>query len=275
MKRLVLSFIILLCSLIYAQPRGGVWSEQLRDSVTTRIADSLDAHLITASENPGMIISSANVWSEISRSAFQDTLFLLEKSVFNYIGTKDTSASWTTTIQAAIDDAQTAPYKTIVIPGKATPYLLTQVGANSQYAGHKYCLDLGTGNVSLIIEAGAILKLKDGQQVDGAPVDMIIFEDANNIYIGGGGEIQGNTAGQSGWTGGYQQITNGLIISGSVSVFGTRTNNNITIEGLRLNDHFSNPVNITGGTDVTLRDLSTYGVGEGFQVRHNSFSRNP
>ena len=74
MKRLVLSFIILLCSLIYAQPRGGVWSEQLRDSVTTRIADSLDAHLLTASQTKPYLGGFNNIWATYSRSAFRDSI---------------------------------------------------------------------------------------------------------------------------------------------------------------------------------------------------------
>ena len=182
-------------------------------------------------------------------------------SINDYIGVLDTSLGWSYVIQAAVD-ANLGSGKNILFEGDKT-YLLQQVKINPYYLyGNKTCVDLKTGGLGLVIPSTCTLKLKDGQQVDGAPVDIIVYRNASNIYIGGGGTITGNTAGQTGWTGGYGQITSGTIIWG-IGTGGRKVNKNITIDNLTLIDHFSNPFVTQYTYRAVVSNILTYGVGEG------------
>lgn len=168
-------------------------------------------------------------------------------------------------IQQAIDAASAAGGGEVRI---ATPgiYDLEQQGPDPFRPWNRHCLQVRS-NVALRISRGVTLRLADNQQA-GVPVNMLVFGNATNVFIGGGGRITGNTAGQTGWSGGYAQIGNGMIISGrDTAPTGSR---NIRIADLTLDDHFSNPVNIDGGAgrarNVTLERITTYATGEGPQV---------
>ena len=151
-------------------------------------------------------------------------------------------------------------------------YDLAVQGPNPYFRGHQYCLELRFDNLSLRIGPAVTLRLADGQQSDAAgPVDIVIWSARRNLHIGGGGAILGNTAGQRGWTRGYSQITNGVIVF-SHGRAGARSER-IRIEDLVLADHFSNAINLSGWFDNRDRDIRIVNVrardtGEGPQVMH-------
>lgn len=147
-------------------------------------------------------------------------------------------------------------------------YLLATTKVNPYQAGHKTCLDATKAGTKLIIGPGVILKLANGMQTDaGGPVDILVWSSLDDITITGGGRITGNTAGQAGWTGGYAQRTNGVIIK----FYAPTAAADILIANLTLDDHFSNPVDSKDGaaavtSRVTLRDLYGHACGEGFEI---------
>lgn len=147
-------------------------------------------------------------------------------------------------------------------------YLLKAAKANPYYAGHQCCLEITKGNTHLWIGPGVTLKLDDGEQTDaGGPVDIIVWSALDGVTINGGGTIDGNATGQSGWTGGYAQVTNGCIIYDCTPA--AAESSRIKIEDLTLHNHFSNPVNLTRGGStkrVRLHSLTAYDCGEGLQV---------
>lgn len=176
-----------------------------------------------------------------------------------------TAATNTAAIQSALNVGGRV---TIETPGT---YLLATQGSNPYKSGHKYCLDLTQNNTEFVIGAGVVLKLADGQQTDaGGAVDILVYSARTNITVrgtnGGKGRITGNTAGQTGWSGGYSQATtNGGI------VVGYGVNDNITLEDLQLDDHWSNPCDISNtssrSTNVFYRRLYGFNCGEGFEMQ--------
>jgi hypothetical protein len=174
--------------------------------------------------------------------------------------TDDTAA-----IQAAITSGATNTVPVWLFGGT---YILKQVGNDPNISGYKYCLNLPS-NTTLIINKGATLKLASGQSTDANPVNMITMGNVDNIYIGGEGEINFNTAGQTGWTGGYGQQVGGSLIVQRV----TAPHGNITIEDLTLTDCFSTTPDLRGTSavnflsDVFLRRLKVSDCGEGIQVQ--------
>lgn len=192
-----------------------------------------------------------------------------------YVGAYDTSDGWSLVIQAAVD-ANLETNNTILFSGNKTYLLEVQKTNPYEYSGtHKTCIDLKTGGFTLDLN-NATLKLKDGQQTDvrGA-VDIIVFRAAANLTIKNGAII-GNTAGQTGWTGGYDQNNNGMIIRGlSLTALG-KDNRNIILEDLELSDHFSNPFKISGGYFIRTNNIRSWAVGEGYEVLNfdNVFGEN-
>lgn len=180
-----------------------------------------------------------------------------------YIGALDTSLGWSLVIQAAVDANLNTG--TSLIFKENYLYELQNQKQNPYNPTLDVCVDLKTGGVSLIIPSSTVIMMKDGQQTDaGGAVDLIAFEDASNIYIGGGGKIIGNTAGQTGWTQGYGQLQHGCIIRGYSTGNDWGLGHNIIIENLELSDHFSNPLDISAVEHLIYKDLRAYNVGEGF-----------
>jgi hypothetical protein len=197
---------------------------------------------------------TADVYKRISQTV----------NIEEYIGALDTSLGWSLVIQAAIDANLGTGNNLFFNENKVYELQVQKDNPYESSFGSVTCIDLKTGGLSLIIPQTTTLKLKDDQQTgDTFPVDIIVFYSAEDLYIGGGGRITGNTAGQTGWTGGYEQQANGRIIG--VSGHGERVNKRITIENLRLDDHFSNPIDINGGYNINIRNIDTWGVGEGIQ----------
>ena len=151
----------------------------------------------------------------------------------------------------------------------AGTYLLDEVGVNPYNALNRYCIDITSDNIEIYISPASTLKLADGQQTDAnGAVDIITWGvDRTNVKIHGGGEITGNTAGQTGWTGGYSQNSNGNIIEshdgGDADIY---------IGPLKLTDHFSNAVNLGREsslnrlTNVTYDSVYVENTGEGQQI---------
>jgi hypothetical protein len=186
----------------------------------------------------------------------------------------DGATSDTAAIQAALDACGAAGGGVVWIPIAAHNYILTAAGVNTYKTNtptepHQYCLDLKYDNATLQIDG--VLQLANGQQTDAAgAVDLIVMGNRKHITLTGRGSIIGNTAGQTGWTQGYEQNSEhgGIIVS-----YGDVVNHveDLLIEGLTLGDHFSNPINIGYGAvavnqRVVLRNLYGYNCGEGFQV---------
>lgn len=183
------------------------------------------------------------------------------------ISTSDNGVTNSAAIQAAINFANGngGGEVRIVVPGT---YNLASQGADPNWGGYGHCINMKS-DVSLILHPGVILKLADEQSTDAAPVNIITGAGWQNVYIGGGGRITGNTAGQTGWTGGYgQSCAGGCIISHR---YGSGAKN-VVVENLELDDYFSNPVNILGASSadpvngVRYSNLIVSNVGEGPQT---------
>lgn len=186
-----------------------------------------------------------------------------QHNLFDYIGAYDTSTSWTNVFQAAINSV-VGTGKILYVPGNYK-YTLTNAGNNPYAGSHDYCLDLKTGGYTIQGGQGAILYLKDGQQTDASgALDIIVGKTMTNFEMNGL-TIIGNTAGQTGWSGGYAQITSGCI----VRVYGDNSytlNKNLIFENLTLYDHWSNPIDVLSTDGLIYRNCKTWGVGEGFEA---------
>ena len=169
-------------------------------------------------------------------------------------------AANTQAIQAAIDAAGKAKAGggTVALERPGV-YDLAAQGPNPYWPGHRYCLDLRSDGLTLRIGPGVTLRLADGQQADATgPVDVVVWRSRRDLRITGGGTISGNTAGQGAWTGGYSQFRNGSLLAG----FGTPAahNERIRIDGLKLEDHFSNAISIFGDAKNRDRQVRIAGV---------------
>ncbi|AKO97601.1 MULTISPECIES: hypothetical protein [Marinovum] len=161
-----------------------------------------------------------------------------------------------------------------LIFGEPGTYLLEDTGDNPAKTTRRVSIYIPCDNIEIFIpHPGTTLKLADGQQTDAnGPVEIISWANArSNVAVHGLGRIIGNTAGQTGWTGGYAQVANGNIISSLGA--GSPTGTYFVGGGLRLEDHFSNPVllgqdilaNGGLGERVILKDLYCKDCGEGPQ----------
>lgn len=181
----------------------------------------------------------------------------------------NTAAQNTTAIQATIDAAEAAGGGEVLVALTGTVDLVAS--ANALEGTKQKCLVIDSPDVTLVIPRGTTLRLADGQQTDAAgPVEILVVA-AQDVTVTGGGAIEGNTAGQTGWTGGYAQRANGNIIRPYGDVAG------LTVSNLRLSDHFSNPISM-GNNGVgyldgcTFRDLFATACGEGYEfsrLRHS------
>lgn len=181
-----------------------------------------------------------------------------------YIGALDTSLGWSFVVQAAVD-ANLGTGNTLLFNENKVYELQSQKNDPGE-VGYKTCIDLKSGGFNLIIPSSTTLKVKDDQQtVAGTGLNIITFANTIDLYIGGGGTIVGNTAGQINYEGTYTQGSP-AIINGRTIPHSQRYNKNITVENLRLYDHWGCPVDIEGVDGLILKNLSNYGTGEGFQA---------
>ena len=182
-----------------------------------------------------------------------------------------TAAVNTASIQEALTEVGSGRSGGTVLITTPGTYLLASAGTNPYQAGKQYCLNMAYDNVTLHIGPGVILKLADAQQTDaGGNVNIIAFGDRSNLTITGGGSIDGNAAGQSGWTGGRLQTDGGLIV-------GHPTNgcSNVRIERLTLRNSLSNAIWLRAGnansTYFYLDKLRVFACGEGPVVENVTF----
>jgi len=175
-------------------------------------------------------------------------------------------AANTRAIQAAIDAAGKAGGGTVALDQPGV-YDLAAQGPNPYQPGHRYCLDLRAHGLTLRIGPEVTLRLADGQQADDTgAVDVLVWRGRRGLRITGGGTVDGNTAGQKGWSSGYSQITNGCLVAG----YGTKDahNERIRIDGVVLVDHFSNAIYLDGhpenrDRDIRITDVRARDTGEG------------
>jgi hypothetical protein len=199
---------------------------------------------------------------------------------FPVVSTSDAGTTNAAAINAALVAVNTAGGGTVAITTPGT-YLLTAI-TNPYASGRKCLIDLGDGssNVTLYVGTGVTLKMADGQQVDAAPVDLVVFRNGTRIRVTGGGTITGNTAGQTGWTQSatgtengtrYGQVTPGCIIRcyGTTNVYETYWNTEISIDNIRLTDHFGNCTNLFACKGLTLRDIYGENCGEGIETNNS------
>ncbi len=234
---------------------GGGTINNLPDGVT--IKQNLDS---TLSVDTTEILSYAKFQADsvaklnILDSLGKDRSFI---NVKRFGANGDSLTNCTPLIQAAIDLAISSGGGTVFVPKSNKPYLLKKQGNCPYNTSYGYCLDLKSGNISLYIEAGAILQLADSQAVGLRPINIIVFQNANNIFIGGGGMINGNTAGQKTFSLGYAQLDDGCAI------WGYPPGNYFTLDNLIIKDLFSNPIWLNLYNYVTINNLHVSAIGEG------------
>lgn len=191
-------------------------------------------------------------------------------SVFinDYIGSLDPGTNgWSLVFQAAVD-ANLGTNNTIALEVGVTYDM--QIQGDNPYEsafGSKMCVDLKTGGFRFYIPPTTTVRLKDNEQSDATgPVNIFVYEDATELTIDGGGTIDANSTGQSGWTGGYGQIGMGGIIYGYGSTYGVYSNKRIVIKDLALENCFSNPVNTEWSDEILVSNCSAHRFGEGIQI---------
>jgi hypothetical protein len=183
-------------------------------------------------------------------------------------------AANTAAINSAFADGVTVA---VVAPGT---YLFDAID-NPYASGRKCLIDMGSGgfNRTLFVGPGVTLKMADGQQVNGAPVDLVVWNNQTNLRVTGGGEITGNTVGQTGWTQAatgaengtkYGQVTPGCILRsfGTTTVYETYWNDGLVVDNVKLTDHFGSVTNITGTKNSVFNEVYAENCGEGFE--HNN-----
>ncbi len=182
----------------------------------------------------------------------------LRASAFGVVG--DTLTDNRANLQNAIDVAANSNVG-IIIDVCGVVSITKAAIPNPSLPSNDYCLTL-PGNTNLIVPPCVTIQLADAQQAT-RPIDLIIMDSVDNVRIGGGGKILGNTAGQTGWAGGYAQITNGC----GIRSFGL-INTNIIISDLDISDLFSNPIEVVNVTTLRIEEIRSTGVGEGIEIQY-------
>jgi hypothetical protein len=164
----------------------------------------------------------------------------------------------TVAIQAAITAASTAGGGTVLLKGG-----IFDVTKSTTILDENLCLYMGS-NVHLQIDTSATLRVKSGQLTGTTPSSYLhlLVVNGDRMLIDGGGRMTGNTAGQTGYSGGFTQSGSNLITGGGT---------NLTIKDLTMDDNFGNPINLQNsdasrGRNVRIENISCDNVGEGIQV---------
>ena len=225
----------------------------------------------SGSENGGTLIAAANgvKWKRV----FDDRTFYPEYwqvGGFDERGVAGGITDVTEKIQAAINMA-TAVAGDVVLRKAFSPYDVIPKVPNITVGGFG-CVDL-KNNIRLVIGQGVVLRKANGAQTDATGGVSVVYGDTlSNVWIGGGGRIEGNTAGQTGWTLGYSQAGvygSGIFIAQSNSNLG-RTNSNISIEGLSITDLFSTACELIGIELLSINNLYWSATGEGLEIQRSS-----
>lgn len=223
----------------------------------------------TGSENGGTIIVASN--SVVWRRFFDGCTYypeFWEDGGYDETGSAAGITDTTEMIQAAINLANTNGGGEVILkPGKY--YSVIPKGTNVGLGGtNKYCVKI-LDNIKFTIPRGSELRKADGAQTDaGGAVSILYGECASNVEISGGGVINGNTAGQTGWTGGYSQAgVNGAgVYFARTAGAATLCNYDIIIRDLIIKDNFANPIVISRFNGLTLSGIECHDNGEGIEL---------
>lgn len=219
-------------------------------------------------ENGGTLISALNgvKWK---RTGVGHTYFpeMWEVGGYDENGTPGGIADVTEQIQAAVNVCGGTGGQ-VVLRARFSPYNVVGKVPNIVYPStQKGAVELRS-NMKFVIEQGCVLRKADGAQTDaGGSVTLIYADTISNITITGGGAIDGNTAGQPGWTGGYSQVGAngaGIFIAATNSTIG-QVNNRIFVSDLDIYDHFSLATQVKNADNVEFRNIRFWAVGEGIE----------
>jgi hypothetical protein len=235
-------------------------------SVWVQSTEGIFFRTASGTENGGTLIAAANgvKWK---RAAIGSTYYpeFWEIGGYDETGTAAGITDKTEQIQAAVNVCAGTGGR-VVLRKRFSPYnVIGKVTNIATGAPHKGAVELKS-NMIFEIEPGCTLRKADAAQTDaGGPVSLLYGDTITNITITGGGAIDGNTAGQTGWTGGYSQVgANGAgiyIAASAASSVGI--NSNIFISDLEIYDHFSCPIQCRIAQDVEVRNVRYWSVGEG------------
>lgn len=146
-------------------------------------------------------------------------------------------------LQAAIDDCPAGGAVLLDAPGGT--YRMTATGTGVD----RRCLTFKS-NIAFLDPSGVTVKLADNQATEGNPVVMFyIPTGTTRVYIGWprgwGGTLDYNGRGQSGWTGaGLESGERYGQTNGCHHIAGPDGLSRVAVEGLFLDDCFSNPINL-------------------------------
>lgn len=161
----------------------------------------------------------------------------------------------------ALDSAQASGGRHIILPEVLDTIYLDTLASGHPWKSstHATCINLRE-DVRLTINCTVLLS---PNMQSTRPVDIITSYHTDRVVIDGSGigVIGGNTANQT-WAGGYQQLTAGSIIAYQ----GDTTNSRITIQDIELSDHFSNPFDLNACLFADVRNVRSWGCGEGGHI---------
>jgi len=222
----------------------------------------------SGTENGGTLIVASNgvKWK---RSGVGSTYYpeMWEVGGYDENGVAAGVADKTEQIQAAVNVCAGSGGE-VVLRRRFSPYNVIGKVPNIVYPStQKGAIELKS-NMKFVIERGCVLRKADGAQTDaGGSVTLLYGDTINNITITGGGEIDGNTAGQPGWTGGYSQVgANGAgIFIAATNATKAMINGNIIVEDLDIYDHFSLATQVKNALNTEFRNIRFWAVGEGIE----------
>jgi len=219
--------------------------------------------------------SEASILSAISNASKKITNYGKTFNVMDFGAVAGTDIR--AALQAAIDTANLSGGGTIYVPNLGTPWLLTQSGQGiSTQLGlnQRYCIRLKS-NVRILFGNGAEIKLADNQQIGSVPgssgvVNLFWGTNIHNVVVESESKyaiLNGNTAGQTGWSGGYgQRVCGNAIYITARNDFDWGWNSHIEIRNIFFKDLWSDPV-VTSGIDVlTVEKIKMQDIGEGSEL---------
>lgn len=240
--------------------------------------EGLFARVTNGSEDGGTLIVATNgiKWKRINWDGRTWYPEFWEIGGYDETGTAGGITDVSERIQAAINKC-TGTGGQVVLRRRFTPYDVVRKASisNAQDGTHKACLELKS-NMSFVIEEGCTLRKAASQQTNANGSLSVIYADSvSNLTITGGGTIDGNTANQPGWTGGYGQGGNGGcgIFIGAPAAAPNNINSNVSIADLNIINHFSTAIETRKINVTTINNVRFSGVGEGIEFENSTYLR--
>lgn len=193
------------------------------------------------------------------------TYLTVRPSSYGAAGPTATAAQNRGAIQSAIDTVNAAGGGCVLIDGGGD-WLVNDAPTLSP----RRCITLAA-NVFILIAPGTTLKQGNNTTSNANPT-TIFYQPASatNCFVGWpygkGGTIDGNTANQAAWTGGYGQT------NGNHHILSQDGMDGLCVQGLTLTNCFSNPINVGTSNayglsqNVRLQHLLAKNFGEGIQL---------